>query len=936
MTTPPPYPECLIAAGPQSTEARNDCVYGVLMSRMGLLRATTHSVPGAPRAAAIGRRCRVALAGLIGAVVLLAAAPSPASAATVTVCASGCTYTAIQPAVTAALSGDTVSVAAGTYTEQVVIDKNLTLTGAGSGTTIIQAPDPLVLDVYNRYNIVLFNGSITVEFSGFTVQGPRANLNFGIAARGGATANIHDNTIKDIRDSLSLGAQRVKALIVDGASTATITNNTIIGYQKEAINVWASSATITGNTITGDGPIATITQNGIVIASGSTATVTNNTVTGNAYDGPSWTAIGILAYGAGPGVTIQDNTVNNNSANIVGLNSDGIQIEDNQVSDSSPVDQNAAGGITVQSDGLPLTGITISGNTVQNNLSGGVSTGAGLDLYNINGATVSGNTVNGAYSDGILIGESGNIAFTNNQFSGNGMASADPNAAAINFGGGWGGLNPLGGFTVHNNTFSGNKNTIRNFDDPGVVNATSNWWGNASGPGVLTRVTTMPWCTDSSCSTLSTNANLTALSLSSGTLSPAFNSSTIAYSASVDNSVSSVTVNKTASPGANAVVSGGSSLAVGSNTVTVDVTSADGSVTKAYTVTVNRSAAATVSISASPASLITGNSSTLSWSSSNVSSCSASGSWSGSQSGSGSASTGVLVAAGSYTYTLSCTGPGGSANASTTVTATPPLTPPVDQPQSVIVTPDEPGTVAVEVTNGTSATPITITTTWDPGTFTEPVTVTATPRPPTPGGFAVGSTIIQLTVTDAAGNPVTQFAKPLRLRISASEADNVPAYSQDGTSWRPIPRLTSLPLPPTQEDGYFVNTDGSIDIYTRHATFFGLVKATKFKISSVKAGLKALTSTVVLPGRGALAQIVTRKSATGAVLTVCKTSAKVTKAGKVKLTCKLSSATRAALRQRSLRVSVKTTFTPTGGLSASKTQAVTLKSQRPSPPPYTG
>ncbi len=108
----------------------------------------------------------------------------------------------------------------------------------------------------------------------------------------------------------------------------------------------------------------------------------------------------------------------------------------------------------------------------------------------------------------------------------------------------------------------------------------------------------------------------------------------------------------------------------------------------------------------------------------------------------------------------------------------------------------------------------------------------------------------------------------------------------------------------------------------------------KFKVRSVKVGLNALTSTVVVPGPGKLTQRVTRGRLTAAVLTVCKTSGKATKAGKFKLTCKLSSATRAALRQRSLRVRVKTTFTPTGGLPASKTQAVTLKSQRP--PPYTG
>ncbi len=107
-----------------------------------------------------------------------------------------------------------------------------------------------------------------------------------------------------------------------------------------------------------------------------------------------------------------------------------------------------------------------------------------------------------------------------------------------------------------------------------------------------------------------------------------------------------------------------------------------------------------------------------------------------------------------------------------------------------------------------------------------------------------------------------------------------------------------------------------------------------FPTPKVKAGASALVSTVRVPGPGTIAQRVTRSSTVAAVLTVCKTSAKATKAGWVQLTCKLSKATRAALRQRSLRVSVKTTFTPTGGLPASKTQVVTLKSRRP--PPYTG
>ena len=98
------------------------------------------------------------------------------------------------------------------------------------------------------------------------------------------------------------------------------------------------------------------------------------------------------------------------------------------------------------------------------------------------------------------------------------------------------------------------------------------------------------------------------------------------------------------------------------------------------------------------------------------------------------------------------------------------------------------------------------------------------------------------------------------------------------------------------------------------------------KVAKVSA--TTLISTVRVPGPGKLTQLVTRSGTAAAALTVCKTSAKATKAGTVKLTCKLSSATRAALRKRSLRVSVKTTFTPTGGVTANKTQSITLKRKR--------
>lgn len=95
-------------------------------------------------------------------------------------------------------------------------------------------------------------------------------------------------------------------------------------------------------------------------------------------------------------------------------------------------------------------------------------------------------------------------------------------------------------------------------------------------------------------------------------------------------------------------------------------------------------AAPTVSLTASPSSITSGASSTLTWTSTNVTACTASGAWSGSRAVSGSTSTSALTASG--TYTLQCTGAGGTATAAATVTvAAPPPPPPPKVCQSVAI-----------------------------------------------------------------------------------------------------------------------------------------------------------------------------------------------------------------------------------------------------------
>jgi len=99
--------------------------------------------------------------------------------------------------------------------------------------------------------------------------------------------------------------------------------------------------------------------------------------------------------------------------------------------------------------------------------------------------------------------------------------------------------------------------------------------------------------------TLSNNANLANLILSSGTLAPSFSSGTTSYTASVSNTTATITLTPTVTDNtATAQVNGSTvasgnpsspiSLTVGSNTITALVTAQDGLTTMTYSVAVTR------------------------------------------------------------------------------------------------------------------------------------------------------------------------------------------------------------------------------------------------------------------------------------------------------------------------------------------------------------
>ncbi|MFC9775362.1 cadherin-like beta sandwich domain-containing protein [Paenibacillus chitinolyticus] len=107
--------------------------------------------------------------------------------------------------------------------------------------------------------------------------------------------------------------------------------------------------------------------------------------------------------------------------------------------------------------------------------------------------------------------------------------------------------------------------------------------------------------------TFSTNANLSNLTLSAGTLSPAFASGTTGYTADVSNGTASINVTPTVADGTATVKVNGSTVAsgspspvslnVGANPITVEVTAQDGTTKKTYTVSVTQAASTNANLS---------------------------------------------------------------------------------------------------------------------------------------------------------------------------------------------------------------------------------------------------------------------------------------------------------------------------------------------------
>jgi hypothetical protein len=318
-------------------------------------------------------------------------------------------FTTIQAAVNAAKSGDIIRVCAGTYHEQVVVDKSLSLE-ADNGVIVI--PSDVVANSVGATSgaaiaaIILVENADDVEIEGFIVDGSANGITscspnlIGIFYQD-ASGSIEHNAVRNVRLASSLpGCQSGDAILVEssasGQSNVSISENSVDGYQKNGItaNDAGTRAEVSGNAVSGLGPTTVAAQNGIQIGFGALGRVTNNAVADNVYSPcesaancPS-NAAGILIFQS-DGVRVERNTLGSNQVGVFVAANNG-DIGGNTIFHSVALDGIAlvGNGNSVSSNGISSSedaAVFIQGNN--NTVFDNEFTGAAFGIFKISGST---------------------------------------------------------------------------------------------------------------------------------------------------------------------------------------------------------------------------------------------------------------------------------------------------------------------------------------------------------------------------------------------------------------------------------------------------------------------------------------------------------------------------------------------------------------------
>jgi len=404
---------------------------------------------------------------------------------------TGESYGTIQAAINDAQPGDTILVAEGTYDEQVIIDKDLAIQGAGN-TTVIQ-PSQATADNFQLFSrkasanlptaaiIVVDQAGVTsVTIKDLKVDGSLVNsvpaeatMFVGILWRG-TGGTIDSVTVEGI------GITNGNAIYITSYGktvTTEVKECTISGFLKNGItaNHAGLTANIHNNTVTGSGPTDAVAQNGIQVGFGATGSVVENTVSDIAYTGGGNEACGILFYDSSG--TARDNTVTDCQSGIVAQASSSVTcdvtIENNTINTTGLAGLPYVAGIgAVTWNATATINVTVKNNDLTGPGYGeGVSIGSEWAAGTVN-ATIEGNDISN-WGHGIWLGPTGSeIVITGNNIIDNVEADSGIHITGVD----------VLGINIHFNNIEGNTAYGVYNGGTGTLDATHNWWGDASGP----------------------------------------------------------------------------------------------------------------------------------------------------------------------------------------------------------------------------------------------------------------------------------------------------------------------------------------------------------------------------------------------------------------------------------------------------------------------
>jgi hypothetical protein len=285
--------------------------------------------------------------------------------------------TAIDGALNLASSGDTIYVGAGTYVENVYITQDITLLGAGAGSTIVDGGNAgPTLRVYQY---------LSATISGMTLRNGTSSSGGGLQADRNTTVRVIDTTIFDNRAPGHGGGVYLAMY-----SVVTITNSTVI----------SNSATMDGGGIYGGAPNGTLTivdstisdnvaanNGGGVYQSSGTLTIEGSDIISNTAQNNGG---GVEKTGGTMRIErtlIGGNTAVDHGGGVYG-SSTVVTIDDSTVRDNQISGASSSGGGIFNDAQMTLTNVTVSGNTATQ-YSGGIHSQDPMTLTNV---TVSGNT----------------------------------------------------------------------------------------------------------------------------------------------------------------------------------------------------------------------------------------------------------------------------------------------------------------------------------------------------------------------------------------------------------------------------------------------------------------------------------------------------------------------------------------------------------------